>query len=259
MKISYMSDIHLDFTVNALDNINNESNSDVLIIAGDLIQYNNLNNHIAFFENISKKWNDIIIILGNHDSYHGVITESYIRYKAFLQEFPNITLLQNSFIDIGDIRFVGTTLWTDYFGSNYSVMEYSRYGLNDHRLIKMSHGGRNFLPDDALYECKKAQEYITNPEVLDHTNIVLITHHSPTLQSIVIEYQGDPLNGAYASDFDYIYTNNPQIKVSIHGHMHSKLDYKIGETRILCNPRGYPSERVHRIFKIQDFKLSRTP
>jgi hypothetical protein len=26
----------------------------------------------------------------------------------------------------------------------------------------------------------------------------------------------------------------------VHGHTHSSFDYKLGKTRIICNPRGYP-------------------
>jgi hypothetical protein len=28
----------------------------------------------------------------------------------------------------------------------------------------------------------------------------------------------------------------------IHGHVHTAQDYRLGETRVLCNPRGYPVE-----------------
>jgi predicted phosphodiesterase len=31
----------------------------------------------------------------------------------------------------------------------------------------------------------------------------------------------------------------------IHGHTHWAFDYKIGETRVLANPRGYPHETTH--------------
>ena len=30
-----------------------------------------------------------------------------------------------------------------------------------------------------------------------------------------------------------------KIKYWIHGHMHSNVDYMIGDTRVVCNPRGY--------------------
>jgi hypothetical protein len=33
--------------------------------------------------------------------------------------------------------------------------------------------------------------------------------------------------------------DNPQIKYFSHGHTHSSFRYKIGECRVVCNPRGY--------------------
>ena len=31
----------------------------------------------------------------------------------------------------------------------------------------------------------------------------------------------------------------PNIKLWCHGHIHQSKDYMIGNTRIICNPRGY--------------------
>jgi hypothetical protein len=47
------------------------------------------------------------------------------------------------------------------------------------------------------------------------------------------------LNGAYMSDLDNFIEIHSQIKYWIHGHTHKKQNYIIGETSIVCNPRGY--------------------
>ena len=47
------------------------------------------------------------------------------------------------------------------------------------------------------------------------------------------------MNGGYSSDLDSFIINHPQIKLWTHGHTHDVFDYVIGETRIVCNPRGY--------------------
>jgi hypothetical protein len=33
--------------------------------------------------------------------------------------------------------------------------------------------------------------------------------------------------------------DRPQIKLWTHGHTHELFDYMIGDTRVVCNPRGY--------------------
>ena len=50
------------------------------------------------------------------------------------------------------------------------------------------------------------------------------------------------MNGAYSSDLSEFILDHPQIKLWTHGHTHHPFDYVIGETRIVCNPRGYESD-----------------
>jgi hypothetical protein len=33
--------------------------------------------------------------------------------------------------------------------------------------------------------------------------------------------------------------DHPQIKLWTHGHTHHEFEYVIGETKVVCNPRGY--------------------
>jgi hypothetical protein len=47
------------------------------------------------------------------------------------------------------------------------------------------------------------------------------------------------MNGAYHSDLSEIMLDNTHIKLWTHGHTHHCFDYVIGETRVVCNPRGY--------------------
>jgi len=49
------------------------------------------------------------------------------------------------------------------------------------------------------------------------------------------------LNAAFASDLnDVIAEGRPTL--SAHGHPHDSFDYTVGDTRIVCNPRGYDDE-----------------
>ena len=47
------------------------------------------------------------------------------------------------------------------------------------------------------------------------------------------------MNGAYHSDLTEFIMDRPEIKLWVHGHMHDDFDYMIGDTRVVCNPRGY--------------------
>jgi hypothetical protein len=47
------------------------------------------------------------------------------------------------------------------------------------------------------------------------------------------------MNGGYSSELSEFILDHPQIKLWTHGHTHEPFDYMIGDTRIVCNPRGY--------------------
>ncbi len=65
-----------------------------------------------------------------------------------------------------------------------------------------------------------------------------MTHFAPSWQSISPEYGNSEINGYYASDLeDLILRKRPALWV--HGHIHARNDYRIGETRVICNPAGY--------------------
>jgi len=69
---------------------------------------------------------------------------------------------------------------------------------------------------------------------------VVVGHHSPSKLSTKPQYEKDwEMNGGYSSDLTKFIKDHPEIKLWVHGHTHHNFDYMVGETRILCNPRGY--------------------
>ena len=78
---------------------------------------------------------------------------------------------------------------------------------------------------------------------------VVVTHHSPSFQSIPEHYRGNDLNVAYASPLDaMIEAMKPDYW--IHGHIHDTQDYNIGHTNILANPRGYAPDELNPEFDL---------
>jgi Icc-related predicted phosphoesterase len=71
--------------------------------------------------------------------------------------------------------------------------------------------------------------------------MVVVTHHAPSLLSVPEKFRTDQLSPAYASSLDTVVAGS-RAKLWIHGHLHEAKDYTIGQTRVLCNPRGYPDE-----------------
>jgi Icc-related predicted phosphoesterase len=122
------------------------------------------------------------------------------------------------------VRFVGGTLWTNFGGTEY-YQNLAQHGMNDFRV---------FSTDDALRWHHETVYFLDTLEPYDRT--VVVTHHAPSFLSVHPKYAGDKLNPAYASNLEHLMT----APVWIHGHMHDSSDYTVGNTRVLCNPRGYP-------------------
>jgi hypothetical protein len=69
-----------------------------------------------------------------------------------------------------------------------------------------------------------------------HLAKVVVTHHAPSRKSIGPEYLGSALNSVFASNLDHLVD---RADLWVHGHVHNRCDYTIGDGRVACNPRGY--------------------
>lgn len=265
MKIAIASDIHLEMGDIILKNTDK---ANLLVLAGDIFVANNLQEynpeydidydvydylksyriHKFFFE-CSKEFEHIILVAGNHEHYHGDFDETSKNIKKYLKHIPNLTVLDKESVVIDDVKFVGGTLWTDMNNNCNSTKEYIKRYMNDFRAIKKGH--QKFTPDDARDEHIKTLYYFNN-ELRSDKKTVVVTHHAPSPLSIASEYKDDELmNGGYCSDLENFIKNRPFIQYWIHGHTHNKWNYIVGNTRVICNPRGYKGERTFDEFELK--------
>ena len=174
-----------------------------------------------------------------------------------LAHLSNLYILEREIKVIDDVTFIGGTLWTDMNNSDPLTLYHMRTMMNDFRVIQNSdipvhfrtHEGEfktstaKFSPEDAVTEHVKMKEYIQVVTAMlgKNTNkYVVVGHHAPSRRSTHAMYAHDTImNGGYSSDMDQFIEDRPQIKLWTHGHTHHVFDYVIGETRVVCNPRGY--------------------
>jgi Icc-related predicted phosphoesterase len=76
------------------------------------------------------------------------------------------------------------------------------------------------------------------------SKLAIVTHHAPSSQSLPAQFLNDPLSPAYASNLEP-FIEKCGAACWIHGHIHQRADFTIGNTRVLANPRGYPTELRH--------------
>jgi Icc-related predicted phosphoesterase len=104
-----------------------------------------------------------------------------------------------------------------------------------------------FSPEDAVEEHIKMKGYIEQiVQGKFDQKFVVVGHHAPSRLSTHPRYANETImNGGYSSSLDEFIEDHPQIKLWTHGHTHEDFDYMIGETRVVCNPRGYKNHE-HR-------------
>lgn len=231
MKLWILSDLHLDHG----GLWPQYPDCDVAVIAGDVCDD-------AFLRDIASRM-PTVFVAGNHEFYGH-------QHSQRLEQLHSITHLYDLEDDTltlelcghAPVRFIGATLWTDY-GRDPLVADYARRGMNDHRYIKWrKEPYQRFLPSHATKLHDASRGYIGDAlaQPFDGRTVV-VTHHAPHDGSIHPRFAGSPINGAYYSDLtDVITRGKPDLWV--HGHVHNNFDYRVGATRILCNPRGYPDE-----------------
>jgi Icc-related predicted phosphoesterase len=71
--------------------------------------------------------------------------------------------------------------------------------------------------------------------------LVVVSHHAPSILSVPRIYIDDPAIPMFASRLERTIIKY-QPRLWVHGHLHNHSDYMIQETRIVCNPYGYPGE-----------------
>jgi predicted phosphodiesterase len=274
VRLAIASDIHLEFGTIELTN---DSDADVLILAGDICMARDFEitetkraeRYFTFFEQVSNEFAKVIYILGNHEHYNGDVAYSYGILKRHLAKFPNIQVMDKETLELAGITFVCATMWTSMNDEDPVTLHAVKDMMNDFRNVKNSNrmiartvplyddGEYNvdrkvighkvkeepgkFSPQDSVDDHKQALDYINHVLMNDDTKkYVVITHHTPSWQSCAPRWQGDRiLNGAFHTELGDFIAYRPQIKLWVHGHTHDAFDYVLGETRVVCNPRGY--------------------
>jgi len=267
MKIKIVSDLHLEFSDLLLDN---NQGADVLILSGDIMVAQDLHDHpepanttdqraIAdgtglgkrqqaaqryrdFLKRCSFQFPHVVYIAGNHEFYNGKFHAGLDYLRAECSKFSNVYFLENETKIIDGVVFIGATLWTDMNKGDPLTQTVAQDSMNDFRVIRNDKREFSKLRSvDVISRHVQTKQYFQHALNNHKEDVcVVVGHHSPSYQSVHPVYASDlHLNGAYHSDLSEFILDNPQIRLWTHGHTHHAFDYVIGDTRIVCNPRGY--------------------
>jgi Icc-related predicted phosphoesterase len=242
MRIQIFSDLHLD--VRPIKPITIRPGVDLVIVAGDTCE-----GALLAFEHLRRivpMHVPVVMVMGNHEYYRRFVSHELALARPQASAF-NICLLENAMAVLGGVRFVGANLWTDYraFGESNvaAVMNACATGMNDHRLIGWQKDPwLRFRPQEAALLHHQSKEYLANILATEFEGpTVAISHTAVHWGSIHPRFRADPLTGAFLSDQSAL-IEALQPTLWVHGHVHNSSDYRVGKTRIVCNPHGYGSE-----------------
>lgn len=230
MKLHIISDIHLEFSDMAIP----EVDADVTVIAGDL------HTGIHGLSWIRKLNRPVIYVPGNHE-YYGYNID---KIRNDFRQQKSAYVLDNQTITLDGITFFGATMWTDFefFSDPVFCMIHALRHMNDFKFIK--HQTSRLTPADTIEFHKESLVHLKSFINENAAKKVIVTHHLPSALSVQNRYKTDSMTSAFASNLDEI-VERSGAKLWLHGHTHDSCDYIIGQTRVVCNPRGYPPFNSH--------------
>ncbi|MEY2619850.1 MAG: hypothetical protein RL522_2852 [Pseudomonadota bacterium] len=259
VKIQLLSDLHLEVhpqyrPVPAPD-------ADLLVLAGDIGSYqagSRLADADFGLTRFSPRqgWpTPVLYVPGNHE-YDGLeFDEAHARLRETCERLA-ITWLEREVHVTHGVRFVGTTLWSDFEalvpsqGPLTAQMKAREKALRaaDFYLRKNStlRAGEPQLAQDLQVLGRECQAWLRQALAtsFDGTTVV-VTHFAPSLRSADPRYGLTPGTAGFCNALDDLLA---QAQWWLHGHLHCPQDYTHNGCRVVANTLGYASKGEQATF-----------
>lgn len=266
MKIQLLSDLHLEANPGFV--ATPQPGADLLVLAGDIGSYQRRKDGSVMPE---PDWGlqrfsplpayagwpvPVLYVPGNHE-YDALDLDTAHRDLRAACERLGIQWLERETTVIDGVRFIGTTLWSDYDalvapGSPLTErlrQRHKAFRAANFYLTKMAGQRHGRLFDAAAMrelalECESwLREALARP--FDGRTVV-VTHFAPTLHSADPRYGLSPGTAGFCNALDDLL---PLADLWLHGHLHCPQDRQLGRCRIVANPLGYASKGEQLMFR----------
>ena len=238
MKIKLLSDLHLEGAAFKYE----YSGEDVLVLAGDIhTKYR----HEQFLDQIPETL-PVLFVAGNHEYYGSEFNLVNDFLKVIEVDYPNFHFLNNTGITIGDVEFFGGTMFTDFsldgLTERWFALQAAKEGIADFHWIDKTVDGmvRRWSTSDHCNEHELfVYELAAWIRATEGRKRVVISHFQPHTACVGERFRGSVLNPYFTVDMT-AWMGWPGLW--LHGHGHESRDFYEGDTRVVCNPRGYGLE-----------------
>jgi len=240
MNIALASDLHYEFH-GPENHVAVPDGTDVLILAGDIGTISTLPDALRHYASTVPH---VLYVTGNHEFYgHGAADQVDDLIASVETECPNLTRLtaERGVVEINGVTFAGDTLW---FGDPDGLNQIYEKTFTDFTAIRWR---------DISTAKWIAAKHGNAKQFFKHAAAdVFVSHHLPSNALITPKWAHSPINRFFASEVFKTAAHPP--KVWCYGHTHDPIDRVLGETRFLCNPRGYPHERGG-VYEVKAFTI----
>ena len=263
MKVQLLSDLHLE--AHPHRRAQPAPGADALVLAGDIGSYQS-NSQLTDADfglgqfSPHNGWPmPVLFVPGNHeydgldfDAAHDRLRETCVRLGLLWLERESLVL--------GGMRFVGTTLWSDFDALALAPSQTSpmtqqlkardkAFRAANYYLRKTltTRQGEPWLAEGVREQALVCQTWLRDALAQPFDGpTVAVTHFAPSLHSADPRYGPTPGTAGFCNALDDLL---PSAQVWLHGHLHAPSDYVHRGCRVVANPLGYARKNEQTAFK----------
>jgi predicted phosphodiesterase len=256
VKIQLMSDLHLE--VHPDFRPGPAADAQLLVLAGDIGSYqagSRLAGDDFGLERFSPRhgWPmPVLYVPGNHEYDNLDFDATHARLRATCERL-GITWLEREVLVIEGVRFIGTTLWSDFDalltesdrlagpGKVLKRREKAFRAANFYlQKAKATRHGQAWMAEGWREQALLCIDWLRQALAVpfDGTTVV-VTHFAPSLRSADPRYGMVPGTAGFCNSLDDLL---PRAQLWIHGHLHHQQDYVAEGCRVVANTLGYAAK-----------------
>ena len=264
MRIQLLSDLHLE--AHPQLRIEPAPGADLLVLAGDIGSYQkggkllDADFGLERFSPLHGWPVPVLFLPGNHEYDALDFDATHARLREVCARLGMLWLERETLV-LGGVRFVGTTLWSDFdaLSQNPAAPETDFSKIMKQRdkayraanfYLRKAGGTRHDQPmlaeqirEQALL-CQAWLEQALSAPFDGPT--VAVTHFAPSLQSADPRYGLVPGTAGFCNSLDHL---AHKAQWWLHGHLHAPSNYLLHGCQVLSNPLGYASKNEQLFFR----------
>jgi len=261
MRIQLFSDLHLERDPTFRPTL--FSDTDVVVLAGDIGSYQPGSRLQSddfgldlFSPLLGAPCPTVLFVPGNHEFDSLDFADTTTRLRATCARL-GITWLERETVTIGGVRFLGTTLWSDFDALAVSAPDVTKQLAMRHKAMRAANyylSKNTTLQDgvpvlaEGLRELSLACQAWLRAALAEPFDgkTVVVTHFAPSLLSADPRYGLAAGTAGFCNALDDLF---PLADVWMHGHLHCLNDYVANGCRVVANPLGYLSKNEQVQFR----------